>query len=335
MKEAARIIDAKKDKNGAWYWETMPTPSFYKIRAEIRVPPELPGIVIFVHGVNSRGERYDKAEEALMEGLNQRLGHKDLQPNHYLEKDPHYQSEEGNSPVIRFHCGYRAPEGREKDYLIPLRDRPGKSVWIKEHAGQWKCPQFWGGGPFQNGTNNLPQLWQAYGFKRRAWAAFVPINIQAMNSEWDRQLQDAPSREDYAHAAGRLAKMIDKIRRRYPGDTISVISHSQGTMIAMAAALLCKGRGPDALFLMNSPYALGDKVNDTMMSGDARPTNQARLTTLENLVRQIEQRTAAYVPNRLTIAACPNIGLSWRAWQHMTCQSAFATAMKTSRSGKS
>lgn len=36
---------------------------------------------------------------------------------------------------------------------------------------------------------------------------------------------------------------------------------------------------------MNSPYAL----DDTMTSGDARPTSQARVATLENLLKGMEQ----------------------------------------------
>lgn len=60
----------------------------------------------------------------------------------------------------------------------------------------------------------------------------MPVNVQSINPKWDRQLQDAPSREYYAHASDRLAKLIDKIRSAYPKDTITVMSHSQGTMIA-------------------------------------------------------------------------------------------------------
>ncbi|KVA11281.1 hypothetical protein WI41_07790 [Burkholderia latens] len=39
----------------------------------------LPGIVIFVHGVNSEGEWFDASEEGLCRGLNQRLGRLDDQ----------------------------------------------------------------------------------------------------------------------------------------------------------------------------------------------------------------------------------------------------------------
>jgi pimeloyl-ACP methyl ester carboxylesterase len=63
----------------------------------------------------------------------------------------------------------------------------------------------------------------------------------------------------FSHAAQRLADLIDTIRKECPCDTITVISHSQGTMIAMGATLLCKTRAPDALFVINSPYARGSK----------------------------------------------------------------------------
>ncbi|MGN7982504.1 T6SS effector phospholipase Tle3 domain-containing protein, partial [Burkholderia sp. 22313] len=39
----------------------------------------LPGIVIFVHGVNSEGEWFDAAEDGLCKGLNRRLGRLDDQ----------------------------------------------------------------------------------------------------------------------------------------------------------------------------------------------------------------------------------------------------------------
>lgn len=289
MTEPARNVERKTDRKGEYYWESMYSPESNTLRAKAQVPPHLPGIIIFVHGVNSEGEWFDNVEESLISGLNARLGRTDLQANKYDDKDKHRLDELGNSPVIRFYWGYRAPDGHEKDYLIPLRDKQEKSVWIKEDEGQWKSPQYWGGGPFQNGTNNLPQLWQKWGFKRRAWAGPLPVNVQALNTEWDRQLQDAPPREYYAHAANRLANLIDKIRNKYPRDTVTVMSHSQGTMIAMAASLLCKTRAPDAVILMNSPYALQDKATDTMTSGNYRPTNRARVKTLVNLIKRIEK----------------------------------------------
>ena len=39
----------------------------------------LPGIVVFVHGVNSEGEWFEAAEQGLCDGLNRRLGRLDDQ----------------------------------------------------------------------------------------------------------------------------------------------------------------------------------------------------------------------------------------------------------------
>jgi len=62
--------------------------------------------------------------------------------------------------------------------------------------------------------------------------ALLLIDVQGMNPEVDRQLQDAPPRNYYAHAAGRLADLVRRIRGKYPADTITLIAHSQGTQIA-------------------------------------------------------------------------------------------------------
>ena len=43
----------------------------------------LPGVVIFVHGVNSEGEWFKDAEEGLCAGLNRRMGRYDDQLFHF------------------------------------------------------------------------------------------------------------------------------------------------------------------------------------------------------------------------------------------------------------
>jgi len=82
----------QRDAFGRPYWESFLTPASYQVRAEARVPPHLPGIIIFVHGVNSEGEWYDKAEQALCEGLNERLGLDgsafQLKANSYVDESP-------------------------------------------------------------------------------------------------------------------------------------------------------------------------------------------------------------------------------------------------------
>nr|WP_241239275.1 hypothetical protein [Burkholderia stagnalis] len=118
---ATRVVPMQRDHLGQAYWESYHTPSSFQVRAECRVPPHMPGVIIFVHGVNSEGEWYDAAEEALCDGLNDRLHRTDgtkLKSNQYITIDPDTRKAiprrldpgaKGNSPVIRFYWGYRAP----------------------------------------------------------------------------------------------------------------------------------------------------------------------------------------------------------------------------------
>ena len=85
---ATRIVPMRRDHLGQPYWESYHTPSSFEVRAECRIPPHLPGVIIFVHGVNSEGEWYDDAEEGLCAGLNDRLRRTNetkLTPNSYSD----------------------------------------------------------------------------------------------------------------------------------------------------------------------------------------------------------------------------------------------------------
>ncbi|AXF22674.1 hypothetical protein CUJ89_19345 [Burkholderia pyrrocinia] len=303
---ATRIVPMQRDHLGQPYWESYHTPTSFEVRAECRIPPHMPGVIIFVHGVNSTGEWYDEAEEALCEGLNERLRRSEsskLKANVYISSDPATgrgvprqidSTQPGHSPVIRFFWGYSAVPGTERSWRIPLRNRDDSDFWASHCAndnGPWLSndvpagPWFWGGGPFQNGTNNLLQLWSKVGFERHIRG----FDMERLNTEADRQLQDSPPRTYYAHAAQRLAKLIDTIREKCPRDTVTVMSHSQGTMIAMAATALCTTRAPDALFVMNSPYALDDKITDALACGADRQTAEARVNTFRNLALRIKR----------------------------------------------
>ncbi|PKO30299.1 MAG: hypothetical protein CVU34_19535 [Betaproteobacteria bacterium HGW-Betaproteobacteria-7] len=247
----------------------------------------MPGIIIFVHGVNSEGEWYADAEQHLLAGLNNRLGRDDLQPRSFDDdnKRPNLDSS-ATSPIIHFFWGYRAPDGQERKWKVPLRDNSEEreSAWKKDYTP--KPPLYWGGGAFQNGCNSLPLLWSERGFSRRVWAAFLPVDVQGMNPEVDRQLQDAPPRTYYAHAAGRLADLVRRIRGKYPSDTITLIGHSQGTQIVLGTlALLEPDNQPDCVMLLNGPYALETKMTDSLAQGNDAPTEKARRNTFENIVR--------------------------------------------------
>ena len=263
------------------------SPTEYKQRKEVQLQHAMPGIIIFVHGVNSEGEWYQDAERHLLAGLNKRLGREDLQSRSFDEDNAKPDPDSSpTSPVIHFFWGYRAPDGQARKWKVPLRDnsKERKSAWAKNYTP--KPPLYWGGGAFQNGCNSLPLLWSERGFSRRVWAAFVPVDVQGMNPEVDRQLQDAPPRTYYAHAAGRLADLVRKIRGKYPADTITLIGHSQGTQIVLGTvALLEPDNQPDCVMLMNGPYALESKATDSLAQGNDAPTEKARRNTFENIVR--------------------------------------------------
>ena len=165
------------------------------------VPYLMPGTFIFVHGVNSVGEWYADAAMQLCDGLNKRLGRSDL-------------AHGARSPIIPFYWGYKMQPGDEKRYPGLPRD---------EHNA-------WGGGPFQNGTNNLLQFWQD-GFKRKLLAGL--IDLQRLNPDITRQLKDAPPRAYFVHAAKRLANLVDTIREDFSNEPLNIIAHSQGNMITL------------------------------------------------------------------------------------------------------
>ena len=129
------------------------------LQAVTRLPR--PGIVIFVHGVNSDGEWYEQAEQGLCAGLNTRLKRRDedlaipgpaagqMQTATYAREltddgflnpkrnaTTFLQADDANSPVIRFRWGYKA-NGEELQAF-------GDGIYLNEK-------NYWGGGPFANG----------------------------------------------------------------------------------------------------------------------------------------------------------------------------------------
>ncbi|WP_455428121.1 hypothetical protein [Dryocola sp. LX212] len=308
--EPTRVLETCADDNGRPFWKSFASPKSVKVRGECQLPPHLPGIVIFVHGVNSTGEWYEIAEKNLCAGFNDRLGLTDtrykLSKNIYscdgdaADKGFRRLVQEGRSPVIRFYWGYRSAEGEEGKYKIPLVNIRNEDYHqliaegMPEEEVRKKGPFFWGGGPFQNGTTQLVSLWSKAGFKANVLGV---VPVQQFAPDLDRLLTDAPPREYYAHAAKRLADLVDLIREQYPHDTVSIISHSQGTMIAMAATALAK-KAPDALFILNSPYAMEAKMTDSLaLPADEVSSGTARSQTLSAIVDKIAARAGVLKPD--------------------------------------
>lgn len=238
-------------------------------------PMPLPGVVIFVHGVNSEGEWFEAAEAGLCKGLNRRLARLDDQMAHkgpeagqltpvsyiesltpdgyinpnmasqtYIKLDPSY------SPVIHFRWGYKANKDDLKKY--------GGNVFLNEQ-------NYWGGGPFANGCSSLPDLWNK-GINDRL---FLMLTIQALNPVDARQVYATPERHYGVMAALRLAKLIESIRKKQADCPITVVCHSQGNIVGLAAAFLgdrmppvkdAKGKQgecvADAYVLANPPYSV-------------------------------------------------------------------------------
>lgn len=260
----------------------------------MEVPYLMPGTTIFVHGVNSEGEWYNDAAKQFCAGLNKRLGRNDLEK---LEPHPSkpYRfarfNKEGKpyrSPIIPFYWGYKLQPDDLKKY-------PGI---------YHKADMSWGGGPFQNGTNSLLQFWQR-GFKRRLLGGI--IDLQAINPEIDRQLQDAPPRSYYIHAAKRLANLIDTIREDFPNEPLNVVAHSQGTLISLCAMLYVKKRAPDTLMLNSAPYAFDTQFTDSLTAAGSDAdvqSKEARINTFKAIAEKIAQAKTEYKQGVEKNAAC-------------------------------
>ena len=147
-KEPTREAPCFYDDNGKPHFRSTLSPQNVKVRAECKLPPHYPGIIIFVHGVNSTGEWFANAERSICEGLNTRLGLEGtpylLKPNQYNCDNPadleNYKKDRkllntGNSPIVRFYWGYRSAKGEEDKYLVPLVNRQNEDYRALKKQG--------------------------------------------------------------------------------------------------------------------------------------------------------------------------------------------------------
>jgi pimeloyl-ACP methyl ester carboxylesterase len=276
----------------------------------------LPGIVILVHGVNSDGEWYDQAEQGLCQGLNDRLKRRDehmafpcpqggqLTPARYMREltndgfinpdrqpDNFIEDSEHFSPVIRFRWGYKASSDELQRY--------GEGIFLNEQ-------NYWGGGPFANGCTSLPDLWS----EGVSQSMFLWWNVGHFNPVDERPVFSCPPRPYFVLAALRLAKLIESIRQLQANTPITIVCHSQGNMVAIAAAFLgdrmpAVGDGgrcvADTYVLCNPPYSLQtaefiDNWTESHMKdrngGTGRQTAEARIQTMKNFFDIIRKPTS-------------------------------------------
>jgi hypothetical protein len=281
----------------------------------------LPGVIIFVHGVNSDGEWYDAAEAGICDGLNTRLKRRTLRAadgsggealigtheglltkaqytpeltaggfvdprrdsENFIKPEPNY------SPVIRFRWGYKCSKEELKLW--------GERVWLNEH-------DYWGGGPFANGCSAVADLWNN-GVDDRL---FLWITAQHLNPAIGRDVYKCPSRAYYVHAALRLAKLIKSIRDKQEDCPITVICHSQGNVVGVAGAFLADKLGvqADNYILCNPPLSLmADNFMEnwaqrSMKSSDGslgRQTGEARISTMKNYLDMLRVRAGNAQPD--------------------------------------
>ncbi|WP_222853158.1 T6SS effector phospholipase Tle3 domain-containing protein, partial [Massilia genomosp. 1] len=145
------------------------------------------------------------------------------------------------------------------------RNGDQSSVMLKISANH---QNYWGGGPFANGCTALPDLWSS-GLSDQL---FLWLHVQHLNPTNNRDVYACPPRPYYVLAALRLAKLIESLRTKQADVPITIVCHSQGNMVGMAAAFIGdeladvtdkKGKSgrcvADTYVLCNPPFSLVGK----------------------------------------------------------------------------
>lgn len=289
---------------------------------KLEVPADLPGVVIFLHGVNDPGASYESVETGLCQGVNERLDRPDLKAGRYGAKynaakempreqwkdkerqtldDPDtylYRRDttdpKARSLLIPFYWGYRAapeeikrdengdPAKRRDQYQDQFNNR------LDRHFGK-------GGGFFANATNNLLEMY-AEGFAK-------PVrHVAQLGLKAPLYMGKGPHRRYFVLAATRLAMLISEIRRVSPDETITVMGHSQGTLITLLAQAMLVDKGErcaDCAIMVASPYSL---------LSDKTPKNARTLQTLIDIVQHVTQSPHTQPPLSAVCIGVPGYG---------------------------
>ncbi|WP_439869507.1 T6SS effector phospholipase Tle3 domain-containing protein [Pseudomonas syringae] len=274
--------------------------------SKMEVPGDLPGVVIFLHGVNDPGASYSMVESGLCQGVNERLDRPDLVPGRYgvryneAKKAPYEERDSDqkamlddpdtylyrrdasdpktHSLLIPFYWGYRAAPDQIKrdDAGDPLRMRNQ----FQDINGNRLDRHFAKAGGFiGNATNNIPDVYSEEGFR----PDLQTYALEKTHPDNFLYFGDAPSRHYCVFAAHRMAMLIREIRRVSPDETITIMAHSQGTIVTLLAQALLMDQGErcaDTFIMVDTPYSVLPEVT---------PKNQDTLSTLISIVTAITQ----------------------------------------------
>jgi pimeloyl-ACP methyl ester carboxylesterase len=254
----------------------------------VPVRPDLPGAVIVVHGVNDVGTSYGAVEEGLCKGLSKRLGYEKppFKPGTYRSYNPQADGnklledpdavfykrqfdDKTNSPVIPFYWGFRERSGAYKTHVETVHgqatDRYGNRL-DKDYSK--------GGGPFNNATSNLIDMWNSGSSK-------LSEVVDKIAADPLRPMLKSPGRMYMVLAAQRLAALISMIRDYNGNDRISIVAHSQGCLVSLLAQAFlmdqpeCKPA--DTLILTHPPYSLVKGKYDFTSTGGGTDAAMAEL----------------------------------------------------------
>ena len=163
----------------------------------------------------------------------------------------------------------------------------------------------------------LPDLWGG-GLEEEL---FLWLHVQHLNSTNDRLVYACPPRPYYVLAAYRLAKLVETLRSKQADVPITIVCHSQGNMVGMAAAFLGDrmdgGSGrcvADTYVMANPPYSLvesngtenwTERHMEDPQGRRGRQTLQARTKTLAaffNIIRgqASKQQDASCIDKRMS-----------------------------------
>ncbi|KAJ3473171.1 hypothetical protein NLI96_g13103 [Meripilus lineatus] len=270
----------------------------------------------FLHGVNDPGGNYDHIEKGLCEGLNERLSRVDLKPGEYgvafqkalkyTHKDPDFaqwretkydpdtylykRTEITDGPgkthsmFIPFYWGYRASpdeiKGGEKN-PVTLRGQ-----YQDKHGNRLSKHFAKGGGMFNNATTNIPAMFDP------GWLDNTANQVASAKMSDYQYSTESPHRHYFVLAAKRLAMLIHEIRRVDPNETISIMAHSQGTMITLLSQAFLvedsKERCADCVIMVDTPYGVSEPVLGDIAQPSATPyTSRGKINTLKNIVKAV------------------------------------------------